>query len=75
MCLAKELSSWLWKATLFWSPEKQPPFNSRAVEGFHLLMIVMLQIELGTACGKLFRCSTMAILDAGDSDILNTNPQ
>lgn len=29
------------------------------------------QIELGTACGKLFRCSTMAILDAGDSDILS----
>merc|ERR1712224_512177 len=27
-------------------------------------------IELGTACGKLFRCGTMAILDAGDSDIL-----
>ncbi|OCK81998.1 cytosolic large ribosomal subunit protein L30 [Lepidopterella palustris CBS 459.81] len=31
-------------------------------------------LELGTACGKLFRCSTMAILDAGDSDILSTNP-
>ena len=30
----------------------------------------MLQIELGTACGKLFRCSTMVILDPGDSDIL-----
>ncbi|ORY01352.1 cytosolic large ribosomal subunit protein L30 [Clohesyomyces aquaticus] len=30
-------------------------------------------IELGTACGKLFRCSTMAILDAGDSDILTTS--
>ena len=29
-----------------------------------------LQIELGTACGKLYRCSTMAVLDAGDSDIL-----
>ncbi|KAJ5151247.1 uncharacterized protein N7482_010499 [Penicillium canariense] len=28
------------------------------------------QIELGTACGKLFRCATMAVLDAGDSDIL-----
>ncbi|KUJ16059.1 L30e-like protein [Mollisia scopiformis] len=28
-------------------------------------------IELGTACGKLFRCSTMAVLDAGDSDILS----
>lgn len=32
-----------------------------------------LQIELGTACGKLFRCSTMAILDQGDSDILSSN--
>ena len=30
-------------------------------------------IELGTACGKLFRCSTMAVLDAGDSDILTAN--
>ncbi|KAI9707509.1 MAG: 60S ribosomal protein L30 [Candelina mexicana] len=29
------------------------------------------EIELGTACGKLFRCSTMAVLDAGDSDILS----
>lgn len=28
-------------------------------------------IELGTACGKLYRCSTMAVLDAGDSDILS----
>lgn len=33
------------------------------------------QIELGTACGKLFRCSTMAILDAGDSDILSDQQQ
>lgn len=36
---------------------------------------VSIQIELGTACGKLFRCSTMAILDAGDSDILTTNTE
>ncbi|EFX03317.1 60S ribosomal protein [Grosmannia clavigera kw1407] len=28
-------------------------------------------IELGTACGKMFRCSTMAVLDPGDSDILS----
>lgn len=28
--------------------------------------------ELGTSCGKLFRVGTMAILDAGDSDILST---
>lgn len=30
-----------------------------------------LKIELGTACGKLFRCSTMVVLDGGDSDILS----
>jgi hypothetical protein len=30
-----------------------------------------LQIELGTACGKMFRCSTMVVLDGGDSDILS----
>merc|ERR1711918_11429 len=28
--------------------------------------------ELGTACGKYFRCSVMSIMDAGDSDILKT---
>ena len=27
-------------------------------------------IALGTACGKYHRCSTLAIIDAGDSDIL-----
>merc|ERR1712227_627304 len=26
--------------------------------------------DLGTACGKYFRVSTLSILDAGDSDIL-----
>ena len=29
--------------------------------------------ELGTACGKLFRVSCMAIINPGDSDILNDN--
>jgi large subunit ribosomal protein L30e len=29
-------------------------------------------ITLGTACGKFHRCSTLAILEAGDSDILET---
>ena len=27
-------------------------------------------ISLGTACGKYHRCSTLAIIDGGDSDIL-----
>lgn len=41
------------------------------LEGSFWLTRVFEQIELGTACGKLFRCSTLAILDAGDSDILS----
>jgi large subunit ribosomal protein L30e len=40
------------------------------LEGLTCLLFLR-QIELGTACGKLFRCSTMAVLDAGDSDILS----
>jgi hypothetical protein len=45
--------------------------RSRYDFGGFIGLLVSLQIELGTACGKLFRCSTMAILDAGDSDILS----
>lgn len=29
-------------------------------------------ITLGTACGRFHRCSTLAILEQGDSDILQT---
>ena len=28
--------------------------------------------ELGTACGKLFNCSIVSIVDGGDSDILSS---
>merc|ERR1712013_454601 len=31
-------------------------------------------IELGTACGKYFRCSVMSITDPGDSDIIRSMP-
>lgn len=48
-------------------PEKGP--CHKALEGIQDADS-LLQIELGTACGKLYRCSTMAVLDAGDSDIL-----
>ena len=27
-------------------------------------------VDLGTACGRLHRCATLAIIEAGDSDIL-----
>ena len=30
--------------------------------------------ELGTACGKYFRVSTMSITDPGDSDIIRSVP-
>jgi len=30
-------------------------------------------IELGTACGKYFRVCTLAITDAGDSDIIRSS--
>ena len=30
---------------------------------------------LGTACGKLFNCSVLSILDAGDSDILTSTKE
>lgn len=42
-----------------------------SLEGERFWLTSFAQIELGTACGKLFRCSTMAVLDAGDSDILS----
>lgn len=33
---------------------------------------MLICILKGTACGKYHRCSTMTILEAGDSDILKT---
>jgi len=32
-------------------------------------------IDLGTACGKLYRVSCLSITDAGDSDIIRTMPE
>lgn len=29
-------------------------------------------VELGTACGKLFRTSVLSIIDQGDSDIFRS---
>ena len=46
--------------------------RSETLEGIADANAIVIQIELGTACGKLFRCSTMAIIDAGDSDILSS---
>lgn len=63
------------KTTFLWPQElwflRPTQRKSHFDFGGFIGLLVNLQIELGTACGKLFRCSTMAILDAGDSDILS----
>ncbi|DAA79772.1 60S ribosomal protein L30-1 [Trichophyton mentagrophytes] len=64
------------KAKLILIAGNCPPLRKSELEYYAMLAKVPVHhfhgnnIELGTACGKLFRCSTMAILDAGDSDIL-----
>ncbi|KAL7547531.1 hypothetical protein ACHAWF_010815 [Thalassiosira exigua] len=53
-----------------------PPLRKSEME--YLAMLAKVPVhhysgdntELGTACGKLFNCSTVSILDGGDSDIL-----
>lgn len=32
-------------------------------------------VDLGTACGKYFRVSTLSIVDPGDSDIIRSMPE
>ncbi|KAI0144180.1 cytosolic large ribosomal subunit protein L30 [Hypoxylon sp. EC38] len=65
------------KAKLVIISGNTPPLRKSELEYYSMLSKAPVHhfsgtnIELGTACGKLFRCSTMAILDAGDSDILN----
>lgn len=43
-----------------------------------LRLLVVLRVratannDLGTACGKFFRCSVMAVTDQGDSDLITS---
>ncbi|EGX47515.1 60S ribosomal protein L30 [Orbilia oligospora] len=67
------------KAKLVLIAGNTPPLRKSELEYYAMLAKTNVHhfsgnnIELGTACGKLFRCSTMAILDQGDSDILSTS--
>ena len=55
-----------------------PPLRKSEVE--YLAMLAKTSVHhysgdntnLGTACGKLFNCSILSIIDAGDSDILSS---
>ncbi|OQD74343.1 hypothetical protein PENDEC_c011G00871 [Penicillium decumbens] len=65
------------KAKLILISANCPPLRKSELEYYAMLAKTPVHhfngnnIELGTACGKLFRCSVMAVLDAGDSDILS----
>ncbi|CAP73965.1 uncharacterized protein PODANS_2_13180 [Podospora anserina S mat+] len=64
------------KAKLILIAANTPPLRKSELEYYSMMSKTSVHhyngtnIELGTALGKLFKCSTMAILDAGDSDIL-----
>ncbi|ETI27964.1 60S ribosomal protein L30 [Cladophialophora carrionii CBS 160.54] len=64
------------KAKLVIIAGNTPPLRKSELEYYSMLSKTNVHhfagnnIELGTAAGKLYRCSTMAILDPGDSDIL-----
>ncbi|KAI9725104.1 MAG: 60S ribosomal protein L30 [Chrysothrix sp. TS-e1954] len=66
------------KAKLVIIAGNSPPLRKSELEYYAMLSKTSVHhfggsnIELGTACGKLFRCGVMSILDAGDSDILTT---
>ncbi|KAJ9141664.1 hypothetical protein NKR23_g7686 [Pleurostoma richardsiae] len=65
------------KAKLVLIAGNTPPLRKGELEYYSMLSKAPVHhyagtnIDLGVACGKLFRCSTMAVLDAGDSDILS----
>lgn len=55
-----------------------PTLRKSEIEYYAMLSGTMIHhfkgnnVELGTACGKLFPVGVLTILDAGDSDILRT---
>jgi ribosomal protein L30E len=44
--------------------------NFHGFNSFDFFRYLVDNVELGTACGKLFRVGVMSITDAGDSDII-----
>lgn len=53
-----------------------PPLHRSKIEYFAMLSRTNVHhyngsnIDLGTACGKYFRCSCLSVTDPGDSDII-----
>lgn len=67
------------KAKLIIISSNTPPLRKSELEYYAMLAKVVVHhyqgnnIDLGTACGKLFRVGVLSITDAGDSDILNSS--
>jgi len=65
------------KAKMILISSNCPPLRKSEIE--YLAMLAKTNVHhysgdntaLGTACGKLFNCSILAIIDGGDSDILS----
>uniref|UniRef100_A0A1I8EP56 Large ribosomal subunit protein eL30 n=1 Tax=Wuchereria bancrofti TaxID=6293 RepID=A0A1I8EP56_WUCBA len=68
------------KAKLVIIADNTPPLRKSEIEYYAMLAKTGvhhyngINIELGTACGKLFRVCTLSITDAGDSDIIRSMP-
>ncbi|VDM44652.1 unnamed protein product [Toxocara canis] len=68
------------KARLVIIANNTPPLRKSEIEYYAMLAKAGVHhyngnnIELGTACGKLFRVCTMSIIDPGDSDIIRSMP-
>merc|ERR1712010_101637 len=58
-----------------------PPLRKSEIEYYAMLAKTAVHhysgnnITLGTACGKMFRTSVLAIIDIGDSDIMKSIPE
>eukprot|EP00300_Choanocystis_sp_HF-7_P003150 c12376_g1_i1.p2 GENE.c12376_g1_i1~~c12376_g1_i1.p2 ORF type:complete len:112 (+),score=23.00 c12376_g1_i1:48-383(+) len=68
------------KAKLIIISNNCPPLRKSEIEYYAMLAKTGVHhytgnnIDLGTACGKYFRCGVLAVTDAGDSDIIRTMP-
>lgn len=66
-----------WRPHIFsWIASNTPPLRRSELEYYAMLAKCNVHhypgnnVDLGTACGKYFRCSAMSITDQGDSDII-----
>merc|ERR1711913_189807 len=70
----------LGKAKLIMIANNTPALRKSEVEYYAMLAKTGVHhyagnnIELGTACGKYFRCCTLSITSPGDSDIIRSMP-